>query len=361
MSVHHDKTRQKYCVRWRDASGVNHKVSFPGTAAGKREAQAYDYEIKRRKKAGDDLPSPGVGIYLDELAQKWINEKAAQGRTVDWMAEWSHILNKTIIPAFISKPVDQLTYNEIIAFFATHYADRAQSTRNRYLAYLRSMFRYGVSTGLCGVNPLAGWKKPKETPRQTLLTVADLRKIMQHAAPHLRWVLEVEFNLGVRAGASELFALQWDNIDWEQGVVRLYAPKTKRWRVIPLSEGFLGRLADQKQVAATPFIVEYQGRPVTTLRRSLATACRRAGISYQVVMTDIRHLFATTLLQGGADLAAVSALMGHSSTKMTADQYYHLQAGEKRRAVNLLPSLDGEHSGEQNERKKGTKCSPGKG
>ena len=56
-------------------------------------------------------------------------------------------------------------------------------------------------------------------------------------------------------------------------------------------------------------------------------------------MYDIRHLFASVMLAGGADLAAVSILMGHSSTQMTANVYYELLEGEKKRAISLLLSL----------------------
>lgn len=48
------------------------------------------------------------------------------------------------------------------------------------------------------------------------------------------------------------------------------------------------------------------------------------------------------MLTGGADLAAVSMLLGHSTIQMTANVYYNLQKGEKERAVSLLPSLHGE-------------------
>jgi len=65
-------------------------------------------------------------------------------------------------------------------------------------------------------------------------------------------------------------------------------------------------------------------------------------------MYDVRHLFATTALSEGADLKAVSKVLGHSSTKMTADTYYHLLQEEKQRAVNLIPPLDSE---EQQSRK----------
>jgi integrase len=56
-------------------------------------------------------------------------------------------------------------------------------------------------------------------------------------------------------------------------------------------------------------------------------------------MYDVRHLFASIMLAGGGDLAAVSRLLGHSNTQMTADTYYELLKGEKRRAISILPSL----------------------
>lgn len=87
------------------------------------------------------------------------------------------------------------------------------------------------------------------------------------------------------------------------------------------------------------YIIEYKGKPVTTIRNGFNAACDRAGIKVPVRMYDLRHLFATTMLANGADLAAVSKLMGHSTVKMTADVYYHYLEGEKERAVSKLPSL----------------------
>ncbi len=97
-----------------------------------------------------------------------------------------------------------------------------------------------------------------------------------------------------------------------------------------------------EQVRATSqsgFIIEYNGKPVSRIVKSFRNACTRAGISYPTRMYDLRHLFATTLLRKGADLAAVSKMMGHSTVKLTADTYYHYMEGEKERAVRLLPEL----------------------
>jgi PAS domain S-box-containing protein len=94
--------------------------------------------------------------------------------------------------------------------------------------------------------------------------------------------------------------------------------------------------------ATSDFIIEYKGGPINNLRRSVDTACKRAGRSYKVTMFDIRHLFATTALSEGSDLKAMSMVLGHSFTRMTADIYYHLLHGEKKRAVDLIPIISGE-------------------
>ena len=76
------------------------------------------------------------------------------------------------------------------------------------------------------------------------------------------------------------------------------------------------------------------------IRKGFRRACERAGITYPVRMYDLRHLFATTMLSKGADLAAVSKLLGHSMISTTTSHYYHCLAGEKERAVSLLPELE---------------------
>ncbi|MBI4805883.1 MAG: tyrosine-type recombinase/integrase [Desulfovibrio sp.] len=90
----------------------------------------------------------------------------------------------------------------------------------------------------------------------------------------------------------------------------------------------------------TDHLVEYRCKPVTCHRRSFRTACKAAGITYDVITYDIRHLYATTLLSRGGDLAAVSKQTGHSSTVMTANVYYQEMAGEKKRVAELLASAD---------------------
>ena len=171
------------------------------------------------------------------------------------------------------------------------------------------------------------------------LTLDDAKKIMTNAEPHLKWAMEVCFNLGTRPGESELLSLRWENVDFKAGTVRIYATKTKTYRTVPVNPEFLERMEHVRDESESGYVIEYMGRGLTTIRKAFKNACKRAGISYPTRMYDLRHLFATTLLRKGADLAAVSKMMGHSTVKLTADTYYHYMEGEKERAVRLLPEL----------------------
>jgi len=311
--------------------------TFGRGKAGKKQAEAFDLQLKADRKLGQK-PQARSELYFDTLAQAYIRDRKVNGASTSYLTDLKNLLNNHVLPVLCKKPVDELIYEDMLEI-ANLYKERSQSTRNRYFVYLRAIFRFGIRHGLNKNNPLAQWQKKKEPPRQSLLTLENLKKIIVHAAPHLKWAIEVEWRLGTRPGPSELLSIKWDHIDFDRGVVRVFAGKTREWREIPFSQDFRVRLLSMKAQAKTEYVIEYKGRPMKKFRRSFQTACSKAGVSYSCRMYDVRHLFATVMLSGGADLAAVSKLLGHSSTKMTADVYYELMKGEKAKAVSLLPSI----------------------
>jgi integrase len=327
-------------VSWRDENGKQHnKVTGKGRA-GQRDANDLDKDIKAKKRVGlEPTPARAGHPYLDDIAQAFIDAKKAEGKKASWLKPFASMVQANFYENHCQRPAKDLTYSEIVNVIAINYSDKSPTTRSRYLSYLKIMFRFAVDHGYLEKNPLALWKKPKEKPRRSMLTISDLGKIMDKAPPHLRWAMELAFNLGVRTGESELLALTWANVDFESGLIRVYATKTNTWRNVHVSDAFLARLKQMKEQALTDHLVEYRGKPVVCLRRSFRTACKLAKITYDVILYDIRHLYATTLLSRGGDLVAVSKQMGHSSTVMTANVYYQEMAGERKRAVELLPQL----------------------
>ncbi len=338
MSVHRKKSGIWY-VSYRDQNGKQRTRSFGRGEEAKRHAQAFDLEIKAKKKLRTLRDTINPGIYLDDLSQAYIKDRKINGVSDRFLKDLVLLLNNKILPFLTHKPVDALTYEDVLVMME-QFKDKSIATRNRYFSYLRAIFLWGIRHGITRNNPLAQWKKTKEPRRKIRLTVEDLQKIYNHASPHLQWAIECEWNLGARPGPSELLSLKWENVDFNKGVVWIYASKTKTWRDIPISEQFRQRLLYKKSMAKSEYIIEYNGRPIKKFRRSFQTACIRAGIKYPCRMYDIRHLFASVMLAGGADLAAVSKLLGHSSTQMTADIYYELLKGEKEKAVSLIPPLE---------------------
>jgi len=295
-------------------------------------------------------PEEVKGITFGQLSQKYLEHLKVSGKTETHILTLAHLLKFSFFDILDkNKPVDSMSYVEEGMKFIKHYQGvskqtgkpRAQTTVNRYCNYLAAIFNFGIENELSKVNPLSKRKKARERPRDVQLTVKDMKKIMEHAEPHVKWAMEVCFNLGTRPGKSELLALKWSDVDFDKGTVKIYATKTKTFRTVPVRPSFLEKLKVMQANALTAYIIEFKGRKVDSVRKSFNTACELAGITYPIRMYDLRHLFATTLLSQGADLSAVSKLMGHFSVKMTADVYYHYLEGEKERAVNLLPELEG--------------------
>lgn len=340
MSVHKRKETGSWFVRFRDEFGQQHNKTFGPGPENKRQAEAFDLLVKAKKRARDPLfQSKSGNAYLDELAQAWVNAKKTEGKGGGWLKDWVGIMNNHLLPALGAVPINELTKDYILNVVMKKWGNRAPTTRNRYLSYLKVMFNWGIENDYNKINPLAKWKKAKERPRQSTLSREDLLKIRAEAEPHIQFALDLAYNLGVRTGPSELLALTWKDVDWENQAVRVFAPKTNKWRTIPIKPEFMARMREVQKSAQSDFLVEYRGRPIKSLKNGFRGACRRAGIDDSVISYDVRHLFCSTLLYQGSDPVAVSQLMGHASTRMTLDQYGQALAGSKRRAIELLPRL----------------------
>ena len=383
---------ERWMVYWHE-NGKRRDKSFGRGEEGQLKAEAFDLAIKLARSNGSTLPdpakvslaapiaveqsvqapvgaveasaapvaplaapavsvapaaAPAKGITLGQLATIYLDHLRVSGRTDKHIVTLDKLL-KNMFFEILGRDtlVEGMTYlKDIVPFIKQMQGvspqtkkPRSQASVNRYCDYLDAIFHFGIEMELIQKNPMKGRKKAKERPRDVQVGIDDLKRIMDHAEPHIRWAMEVCFNLGTRPGPSELFALRWEHVDFEAGTVRIYATKTKTFRTVPVTAAFLARLRDIKAGSTSGFIVEHKGKAVTTIRKGFNAACEKAGITVDVRMYDLRHLFATTMLANGADLAAVSKLMGHSTVKMTADVYYHYLEGEKEKAVGKLPSL----------------------
>ncbi|TVM31602.1 tyrosine-type recombinase/integrase [Oceanidesulfovibrio marinus] len=346
MSVHQYGNGTWY-VKWWDSREQHQRSKCFGKGPAKgpehKDALAFDADIKAKKARGQSvalLPRPSEVVTLDTLAQAYVDRKKAEGKLRQWLVDWVRVMNDVIVPMFDMTPVDDLTLHDMLSV-ASHYKDlgRSQSTINRYMSYLKMMFNFGLKEKLISNNPLAEWRKSYEPPKEVNLTVEDLKRILAVAPDHLAWSIEVAYNLALRVGASELFALRWQNVNWERGEVRIFMPKTGRWKHVPCSEAFLAKLRARQAVAQSDFVIEYKGRPVKQIKTAWKTAIARAGLPYKPRPYDVRHLAITELFSRGVDPGAVSEIAGHTSAAFTISRYHHVRNEAKKRAISQLPAL----------------------
>jgi len=226
---------------------------------------------------------------------------------------------------------------EFLAFLGTQ--SYSKSTVARKLATLRSFYKFCMRRGYVKAHPLAAIRTPKQEKRlPKFLEVADITKLL--ATPDAntllgardRAMLEVLFSTGVRV--SELVALNFPDVDFEGGVIRVRG-KGKKQRTTPIGPTAIAgihrylelRRADARSASFDPnaLFVNKHGQRLSTrsVRRKLDKYLTESGLDPTISPHTLRHSFATHMLNNGADLRSVQELLGHQSLS-TTQVYTHL-------------------------------------
>ena len=163
----------------------------------------------------------------------------------------------------------------------------------------------------------------------------DLLPKLPHYGDHLTPAVLISMNTGLRRG--ELLKLKWIVIDWRGKHVMIEgntSRKSEQTRYVPLNDEALEALKRWKEQAP-------EGERVFPIDTSFKTAwgalLERAKIT-KFRWHDLRHHFASRLVQAGVPLNTVRELLGHASMAMTL-RYAHLAPDQKREAVAKLNML----------------------
>ncbi len=211
-------------------------------------------------------------------------------------------------------------------------------SRARALAAIRTFHRFLVREGSCSKDPTADLdtpRSPKKLPVfltkeevESLLSAPDVTK---PSGTRDRAMLETLYASGLRV--SELVGLRVDDIELEAGYL-LVRGKGGKERLVPLGEvavAWLHRLLDGpreeilKGRTSQALFPSNRGRAMTRqgFWKLLRCYARAAGIACAISPHKLRHSFATHLLEGGADLRAVQAMLGHADIG-TTEIYTHV-------------------------------------
>lgn len=305
-------------------------------------------------------------VYKGEASLKWHLEAEARVRRC--------------FKDLLSLPLAEITDKPV-----KQYRNRRQNAKvsggtiNRDIAALRGVLTLAVERGHLESNPLVskGMKNLKEdsgkVPRylkpeelKRLHDRLDAREEEMRAArdshnewreergyepvpslrglaftDHMRPLILLALNTGLRRG--ELFGLEWNDCTLDGSapslVVHGHGAKSGRTRHVPLNQSALSTLTDWKAQGTGEGLVfpspETGGKfdNVNSAWRKIAKDAGLTGVKFH----DLRHHFASMLVQAGVDLNVVRELLGHADLKLTL-RYAHLAPGNKATAVALLDS-----------------------
>jgi integrase/recombinase XerD len=221
----------------------------------------------------------------------------------------------------------------------------SRASQARHLAAVRGLHRFANAEGIASTDPSEGVGATRGSrPLPNFLGVDEVDRLLAQpggdtpAGARDKAMLEVLYASGLRV--SELVSLPTGAIDLQTGVVRVRGKGGKE-RIVPVGERAreaLARYLSARQkvlgVRRSPdLFVTSRGARMTRqgFWKLLGRYARAAGIEQRVYPHTLRHSFATHLLERGADLRAVQAMLGHADIA-TTQIYTHVDR-ERLKAV----------------------------
>ena len=275
--------------------------------------------------------------YLSKVKRASSNTIASYMRDIRQFSEWLHDEGVDVIDATQLNIGDYLRYLEE--------SGKSGATISRSLASLKNFYGHLVSSGFLEITPVLDIRVNRGEKRlPQILTGREIELLLAQPACidakgyRDKAMLEVMYATGIRV--SELIALDLDDINLDQGVVK--CSNTKKTRVVPLYPAALRALTVYVQQIRDSLIANPEERAlfvnVSGIRMSrqgfwkiLKHYQQLAHIEKEITPHTLRHSFAVHLLENGADLGSVQELMGHCDISST--QLYTQMVNQKLKKV----------------------------
>jgi len=273
---------------------------------------------------------------LDVLADQYINylifEKGLSEKTIESyssdLARYFDFLGQKNLKK-ISETDTPLILKHLIKLRADGLKARSSA---RHLVTIRGFYRYLVQEKVIKRDPSRLIDLPKSGLKlPDVLSVPEiiaLLKVLDNTTPlGLRNAAMIELLYAAGLRVSELVKLKFLNVNTEAGFVRVFGKGSKE-RIVPIGIYAKTKL-DEYIKNARPLLLKNSvshylfvaraGKPMTRqgFWKLLKQYALQAGINKKITPHSLRHSFASHLLEGGADLRAVQAMLGHADISTT--------------------------------------------
>lgn len=264
-------------------------------------------------------------ITFKEMTQKYLGKYQKQRDATS--------LNR-LLPYFGEKSLSEITTELVSDYRDERLKTVKPATVYQELALMRRMFnvarrewKWISSNAVADLSFSVGNKNA----RDRWLTFAEEKNLLDNATnpSWLRPLLVLALHTGMRRG--EILRLMWQDIDFNRKLVTVQKSKNGEKRSIPMSKTLYNVFVSQKvrNISGSIFPIA-----VRSLRCAFSKALDKARIE-NFKFHDLRHTFATKLVQNGADLYKVKELLGHKTITMTM-RYAHHCPESLRTSIEIL-------------------------
>jgi integrase len=216
----------------------------------------------------------------------------------------------------------------------------APGTCARPIIIARYMFSLARKWKVPGVqeNPASGFPLPRDVQRNRFLNKDEIKRLLQAIEQDENQGAAKAILLLLLTGArrNEITHAKWEHLDLESG--RLLVPQSKsgKPRVIVLNKEACKVVQSIERVEGNPYIFpsSITGRPSPSLHFPWDRIRKKAGLS-DVRLHDLRHTFASLLINLDYQLYEVQELLGHSNPR-TTQRYAHFQSDKLTRSAEAV-------------------------
>lgn len=292
-------------------------VSFVEHGTRYRRSLGTDDVATARQRMADYLQAKdrhGKALNVADLYAAYVKNREEAGKAVVRM----HDAWKRLAPTFGTMTAEAVT-EKLCRDYTKQRQKRGISdgTIHLELGYLRAAFAYAKQANLITHEPLVPLPQ-KPAPRDHYIPKPKAPDVVAGAVmPHVRLFIIVALSTAGRAEA--ILDLTWDRVDFARRRIDLRdptRPMTPKGRAVsPMNETALSALLEAKKAALSPYVIEWAGKKVGSVKKGVGESGRRAGI--KVTPHVLRHTAAVWMAEAGVPIAEIAQYLGHTNLKTT--------------------------------------------
>jgi integrase len=265
---------------------------------------------------------PTFAAFIEDLYLPYVkNYKRSWGTDVS-------LLRNHLLPRFGKRHLDTITRQDIVKMHAERKAEGAAAgSANRLLIMMRFIFNLALRWEVPGIktNPCAGVPLMEvDNKKERYLSQDEAKRLYDAVCVSENTMLKFIVPMLILTGARkrEVLDAKWTDFDLERRIWRIPTTKAGKARHVPLSDGVMHLLSTMPRDSQWVFPNPDTSKPFVSVYCAWHTARTKAGLA-DVRMHDLRHSFASLLINSGRTLYEVQHILGHTQVK-TTQRYAHL-------------------------------------